>query len=130
MQQVEASLNTPLNMLQGGFRAGLSCRMLSLMLKECISFTKENHSKLFVCFWDVQKAFDCVWHNRLFVKLYQMGIRSNLLRVIINIHRGMKRSDLYKGHYSDWFDPGFGAGWSFVPCILLVFHRRAYKSSC
>ena len=82
LQQVEASLNTPLNMLQGGFRAGLSCNMSSLMLKECISFTKENHSKLFVCFLDVQKAFDCVWHNGLFVKLYQMGIRSNLLRVL------------------------------------------------
>ena len=55
LQQVEASLNTPLNMLQGGFRAGLSCNMSSLMLKECISFTKETHSKLFVCFLDVQK---------------------------------------------------------------------------
>ena len=78
-------------MLQGGFRAGLSCNMSSFMLKECISFTKENHSKLFVCFLDVQKAFGCVWYNGLFVKMYQMGIRSYLLRVIINMHRGMKR---------------------------------------
>ena len=49
LQRVETSLNTPLNILQVGFRTGLSCNMSSLMLKECISFTKENHSKLFVC---------------------------------------------------------------------------------
>ena len=94
LQRVEAALNTPLSVLQGGFRAGLSCSMSSLMLKECISFAKENNSKLFVCFLDVQKAFDCVWHNGLFVKLYEMGIRSNLLRIIINMHSGMKRSVL------------------------------------
>ena len=53
LQRVEATLNTPLSVLQGGFRAGLSCIMSSLMLKECISFAKENNSKLFVCFLDV-----------------------------------------------------------------------------
>ena len=123
LQRVETSLNTPLNILQGGFRTGLSCNMSSLMLKECISFTKENHSKLFVCFLDVQKAFDCVWHNGLFVKLYDMGIRSNLLRVIINMHRGMKRSVLYKGHYSDWFDilQGLGQGGVLSPVFYLCF---------
>ena len=44
LQRVEAALNTPLSILQGGFRAGLSCNMSSLMLKECISFAKENNS--------------------------------------------------------------------------------------
>ena len=82
-------------------RAGLSCNMSSLMLKECKSFAKENNSKLFVCFLNVQKAFDCVWHNGLFVNLYEMGIRSNLLRIIINMHSGMKRSVFYSGHHSD-----------------------------
>ena len=51
--------------------------MSSLMLKECISFAKENHSKLFACFLDIHKAFDKVWHNGLFVQLYNTGIRSN-----------------------------------------------------
>ena len=40
LQREEAALNTPLSVLQCGFRAGLSCNMSSLMLKECISFAK------------------------------------------------------------------------------------------
>ena len=80
LPRVEKAMNAPLHSLQGGFRAGLGCSMSSLMLKECISFAKENHSKLFVCFLDVQKASDCVWHNDLIVKLHGMGIQSNRLR--------------------------------------------------
>ena len=65
--------------------------MSSLMLKECISFAKENHSKLFACFLDIHKAFDKVWHNGLYVKLYNMGIRSKLLKIVINLHCNVKK---------------------------------------
>ena len=85
LQRAEAALTVPINVLQGGFSGNLSCNMSSLMLRECISYAKKNNSKLFVCFLDVQKAFDSVWHNGLFVKLYEMGIRSNLLRLIIKV---------------------------------------------
>ena len=44
-------------------------------------FAKEHDSKLFACFLDIHKAFDKVWHNGLFVKLYNMGIRSKLLKL-------------------------------------------------
>ena len=77
--------------------------MSSLMLRECISYAKENNSELFVCFLDVQKAFDSVWLNGLFVKLYEMGIRSNLLRLIMNMYKGIKSAVQYKGYYSAWF---------------------------
>ena len=58
LPRVENAMNASLNSLQGRFRADLGCRMSSLMLKECIAFAKENYSKLFVCFHDVQKAYD------------------------------------------------------------------------
>ena len=63
------------------------CNMTSMMFKECCRFAKENHSNLYACFLDVQKAFDKIWHNGLFFKLYQTGKLSNLLRVIINLHK-------------------------------------------
>ncbi|MCG7879141.1 MAG: reverse transcriptase domain-containing protein [Candidatus Thiodiazotropha endolucinida] len=65
LHRAESALSIPLNSMQGGFRATLGCNMSSLMLRECVSFAKENHSKLFACFLDVQKAFDSVWHNGL-----------------------------------------------------------------
>ena len=77
--------------------------MSSLMIKECISYAKENHSKLCVCYLDIQKAFDRMWHNGLFVKLYDLGIRSKLLGIIIDLHTNMKSCVLYKGHKSIYF---------------------------
>ena len=74
------------------------------MVRECIYYAKENNSKLFACFLDIQKAFDKMWHNGLFTKLYDMGIRSKLLGIIIELHTNMKSRVLFKGHKSDWFD--------------------------
>ena len=52
-----------------------------------------------------------------------MGIRSNVLRIIINMHSGMKRSVLYRGHHSDWFDilQGLGQGGVLSPMFYLCF---------
>ena len=46
--------------------------MTSFLLRESIFYAKENGSKLYVCFLDVKKAFDCVWHDGLFYKLYNL----------------------------------------------------------
>ena len=77
--------------------------MTSVMFKECIRFAKENHSELYDCFLDVQKAFDKNWHYGLLFKLYQKGIRSNLLQIITNLHTNMTSRVVYNGHYSVWF---------------------------
>ncbi|MCG8035004.1 MAG: reverse transcriptase family protein, partial [Candidatus Thiodiazotropha taylori] len=123
LHRVESALSIPLNSMQGGFRATLGCNMSSLMLRECVSFAKENHSKLFACFLDVQKAFDSVWHNGLFVKLYDMGIWGNLLRIIVNLHSGMESAVLYKGRYSVWFPvkQGTRQGGVLSPFLYLCF---------
>ena len=103
LKLLECNLTTPFSTLQGGFRQKTGCNMTSVMLKECCLYAKENHSKLYACFLDVQKAFDKIWHNGLFLKLYNRGIRSNLLRVIINLHSNMTSRVIYNGHYSSWF---------------------------
>ena len=98
--------------------------MTSLMFKECILYAKENHSKLFVCYLDVQKAFDRMWHNGLFVKLYDMGLRSNLLGIIIELHSDMISCVLYKGHKSDWFKilQGSRQGGVLSPFMFLCYN--------
>ena len=103
LKLLECNLTTPFSTLQGGFRQKTGCNMTSVMLKECCLYAKENHNKLYACFLDVQKAFDKIWHNGLFLKLYNRGIRSNLLRVIINLHSNMTSRVINNGHYSSWF---------------------------
>ena len=53
--------------LQGGFQKNFGCLMTSFMLRELVFHAKENSSKLYVCFLDVKNAFDCVWHDVLFL---------------------------------------------------------------
>ena len=71
LKLLENNLRVPLNGLKGGFRQKIGCNMTSVMFKECFLFAKENHSNLYACFLDVQKAFDKISHNGLFFKLYQ-----------------------------------------------------------
>ena len=104
LARVEASISKPLNGLQGGFRPNIGCNMTSTMVRECIYYATENNSKRFTCFLDIQKAFDKMWHNGLFTKLYDMGIRSKLHGINIELHTNMKSRVFFKGHKSDWFD--------------------------
>ena len=98
--------------------------MTSLMVKECISYAKENHRKLFVCYLDIQKAFDRMWHDGLFVKLYDLVIRSKLLGIIIDLHTNMRSCVLFKGHKSAWFKilQGSRQGGVISPFMFLCFN--------
>ena len=42
-------------------------------------------------------------HDGLFVKLFDLGIRSKLLGIIIDLHTNMRSCVLFKGHKSVWF---------------------------
>ena len=123
LERVEKNITKPLNWLQGGFRANIGCNMTSVMLRECILYARENGSKLYVCYLDVQKAFDRVWHSGLFLKLFEMGIQRQLLRIIIELHSGMKSCVLYKGHKSNWFEilQGTRQGGVLSPLMYLCF---------
>ena len=77
--------------------------MTSFVLKESVSYCKENGSKLFACFLDACQAFDRVWHDGLYNKLHKLGICSHLLKSVESMHTGMYCCVMYNGFYSDWF---------------------------
>ena len=94
--RVEASISKPLNGLQGGFTPNIGCYMTPKMVRKCIYYAKENNSKLF-----------CLL-SRLLTKCgtmdyfqNDMGKRSKLLGIFIELHTNMKSRVLFK---SDWFD--------------------------
>ena len=106
--------------------------MTSVMLKECCLYAKENQSKLYACFLDVQTTFDKLWQNGLFLKLYNRGIRSNLLRVIINLHCNMTSCVIYNGHYSSWFRilQGSSQGGIVSPFMYLCYIDDLIRELC
>ena len=109
--------------LQGGFQKNFGCLMTSFMLRELVFHAKENSSKLYVCFLDVKKAFDCVWHDGLFYKLYRSGINKRIFKVFQNLFTGMKSCVKCQNCKSGWFSVlrGTGQGRVISPPFYLVF---------
>jgi hypothetical protein len=75
--------------LQYGFTKGLSPKMASLILRECIVNSRENREPLYVCTLDAVKAFDTVSHASLLVKLYREGIDMESWAVIKSLYEDM-----------------------------------------
>ena len=63
-----------------------------------------------------------MWHNGLFTKLYDMGIRSKLLG-LIELHTNIKSRVFFKGHTSNWFDilQGSRQGGVLSPFMFLCY---------
>ena len=73
----------------GGFPAWYWLLNVSFCLKELILFSKENSSKLYVCFFDCKQAFDRVWVNGLIYKLIYNGLDLKKLNCLRNLYTGL-----------------------------------------
>ena len=64
--------------------------------------------KIYFCFIDYAKAFDCVDHNKLWKILKEMGIPDHLTCLLQNLYAGQEAT-VRTGHgTTDWFQIGNG----------------------
>ena len=76
--------NNVLPQVQAGFREGRSCMEHVYTLLEDIK-NQNNRWRKFIttaAFFDIKKAFDCVWHQKLLDKLLTIGVTGRLYRFI------------------------------------------------
>ena len=112
-----------INIMQGGFRENMGCLMTSFALRECITFAKENRSKLYACMLDARQAFDRVWHEGLFYKLRQYGVDPLTYNSLRGLYSGMKSRVRVKGVVSDWLEvkQGTRQGGVTSPFLYLMY---------
>ena len=67
---------------QAGFRAKRSCVDNIYVLSELVQGRLREGKKTYAFFLDVQKAYDTVWRNGHWVKMWELGVRGNMWRVI------------------------------------------------
>ena len=89
------------------------------------SYKKQGHSKkkIYFCFIDCTKAFDCVNHNELWKILKEMGIPDRLTYLLRNLYAGQKAT-VRTGHgTTDWFQIGKGVrqGRILSPCLFNLY---------
>ena len=111
------------NPLQCAYQKHISALHASFILQETINYNVEKGSKVYTCLLDTSKAFDVVWFNGLFYKLYKFGIRGNMWRLLRDAYNGMLSSVLYRGFHSRWFSvkQSVRQGGVLLPWLYLLY---------
>ena len=111
-------MNHELPDVQAGFRKGWETRDQIVNIHWIIKKAREFQKKIYFCFIDYAKAFDCVDHNTLWKILKEMGITDHLTCLLWNLYAD-QQATVRTGHgKTDWFqiDKGVHQGCILSPC--------------
>ena len=107
--------NSVLHEGQAGFRAKRSCVDNIYVLSEIVQGRLREGKKTYAFFLDVQKAYDTVWRNGLWVKMWELGVRGKMWRVIKEMYSVSRSVD---GECSEAFDVQQGD---------VAYHRYCFR---
>jgi len=94
--------------MQAGLRKGRGTRHQIANIHWIIQKAREFQKKIYFCFIDYAKAFDCVDHNKLWKILKEMGISDDLTCHLRNLYASQEAT-VRTGHgKTDWFNTGKG----------------------
>ena len=114
---------------QAGFRINRSCMDNVYTLNEIVQGRLREDKKTYAFFLDIQKAYDSVWHDGLWYKLWDMGVKGRMWRVIKKMYESSKSAVLLEGEKSDTFtiEQGVAQGCSLSPILFSVFVNDLLK---
>ena len=78
-------VNPELPDVQAGFRKGRGTRDQIANIRWIIEKAREFQKNIYFCFIDYAKAFDCVYHNKLWKILEEMGEPDHLTCLLRNL---------------------------------------------
>ena len=93
-------MNHELPEAQAGFRKGRGTRNQIAYICWIIEKAREFQKNIYFCFIDYAKAFDCVYHNKLWKILKEMGIPDHLTCLLRNCMQ-VKKLQL-EPHMEQW----------------------------
>ena len=92
---------------------------------------QESSRKVYFCFIDYAKYFDCVDHNRLWKSLKEMEIPDHLTCLLRNLYAGQEAT-VRTGHgTTDWFqiEKGVHQGCILSPCLFNLYAEYILKNA-
>ena len=118
--RLQQCVNRDLPDVQAGFRKGRGTRDQIANVRWIIKKKQESSRKIYLCFIDYAKAFDCVVHNKLWKILKEMGIPDHLTCLLRNLYAGQEAIDRTGHGTTDWFQiaKGVRQGCILSPCLF------------
>ena len=71
---------------QAGFRRGGGTRDQISNIRHILEKCTEFNRKIYLCFIDYAKAFDCIRHSALWKALLEMGVPTHFVKLISNLY--------------------------------------------
>ena len=115
--------SSKIHKVQVGFHVGRCCIDNIFILNELIQGHLKVGKKTFSFFLDIQKAYDSVWHNGLWLKLWNMGVKGKMWHVIKTRYNFSRSAVLLEGEKSSTFsvEQRVAQGCSLSPILFSVF---------
>ena len=112
-------------MSQFAYQKNKSCIAASFVLQEAVSHYVERGSKVYCCFLDTSKAFDTVWIDGLFYKLFNAGIQGKAWRLLFNWYSKLSSCVMHSGLVSSEFSvlQGVRQGGVLSPWLFLIYNN-------
>jgi hypothetical protein len=110
---------------QSGFRPGRSTTDMLFALRRLMEIAKAKNTPLYLCFVDLQKAYDTVDRELLWSILAKYGVPNKMVAIIRGFHSGMRACVRVgtDGDKSDWFNvnTGLRQGCVLAPLLFNIF---------
>src|SRR5574337_872761 len=129
--RLQQYMNCELPDVQAGFRKGRGTRDQIANIHWIIEKAREFQKNIYFWFIDYAKAFDCVYCNKLWKMLKEMGIPYHLTCLLRNLYAGQEAT-VRTGHgTTDWFQIGKGLrqGCILSPCLFNLYAEYLMRNS-
>ena len=90
--RLQQCMNSKLPEVQAGFRKGRGTRDQIANIHWIIEKAREFQENIYFCFIDYTKDFDCVYHNKLWKILKEVGIPDHLTCLLRNLYADSQES--------------------------------------
>ena len=130
--RLQQYVNHELPDVQAGFRKGRKTKdqiaKIHWIIEKAIDFQKN----IYFCFIDYAKTFDCVYHNKLWKILKEMGIPDHLTCLLRNLCAGQEATVRTGNGKTDWFTIGKGIcqGCMLSPCLFNLKAEYIHHAEC
>ena len=92
---------------------------------------ESSRKKIYFCFIDYAKAFDCVDHNKLWKILQEVGKPDHLTCLLRNLYAGQEATVRTQHGTTDQFQIGKGVrqGWILSPCLFNFYAEQIMRNA-